>query len=336
MYLPKFEYVRPESLVEVSQILHKYGPEAQVAAGGTDLFPRMKYGLVRPELVVSLKGISPGRPAVNAEGELQLDPLVTLAHMARSHEVHDRAPLFREAALCVGSNQVRHMGTLGGNLCVEPRCLYYNQSHQFQFVEPCFKRGGDQCYLIPKGKRCWAVFAGDTAPALISLAASIDITGAEGERRISLESLYTGDALKPLDLSPGEIITGVCIPAPPPLGGTAFQKITGRGGLDFAALSVAVSLEMNPDGAICKKARVTLGAIAPKPIRAKEAEAVLAEEPLSDGVFQEAARVVTSHVNPVPHHGYSSGYLKYMMEVSVYRSLVRAATELERPLRGSP
>ena len=130
-----------------------------------------------------------------------LDALTPLADLVRSPLVLDIAPVVAEAALCVGSNEIRHMGTLGGNICLENRCTYYNQSHTFQYVRPCFKRKGDLCYHVPDSKKCLAVFSADTVPALISLNAVLIITGSQGSRRTPLEEFYTGDALNPRDIS---------------------------------------------------------------------------------------------------------------------------------------
>jgi len=165
MRLPKFEHLQPASREEASRLLEEYGSRARLVAGGTDLYPRMKYGLACPEVLISLRGLASTPPFVGPNGELHVGALMTLADLARSETVLEKAPLLTEAALSVASNQIRHMGTLGGNLCQETRCFYYNQTHTFQFIEPCFKRKGNLCYHIPKGKKCWAVFSSDTAPA---------------------------------------------------------------------------------------------------------------------------------------------------------------------------
>ena len=157
MHLTGFEHLRPASMVEAAQMLHDFGPRARLVAGGTDLFPRIKLGLTRPEVIVSLKGLTLNDPQIGWNGNLHMNALVRLADIACSPAVSEKAPMLAEAALGIGSSQIRHMGTLGGNICLENRCSYYNQSHTFQFVEPCFKRRGDRCYLIPKGKKCLAI-----------------------------------------------------------------------------------------------------------------------------------------------------------------------------------
>lgn len=306
-------------------MLKKYGARARLAAGGTDLFPRMKLGLTQPEVVVSLKGLSIDSPIVAEGNKLHLNALMPLADIARNAEVRQRAPLLAEAIGSVGSNQIRQMGTLGGNICLENRCSYYNQSHTFQFVEPCFKRNGSRCYLIPKGKKCAAVFQADTAPALICLDAKVENIAADNSRQLLLEKLYTGDALKPLALAQDEIVGKVIIPKPKPVRGTAFSKFSLRGGVEFAALTVAVRLDMADKGGSCAAARITVGSVAAGPLRARKAEKAMTAEPLSDKIFKEIAAIVAGEIHPVMHHGYSIAFLKECLKTQTYRTLVLAA-----------
>jgi 4-hydroxybenzoyl-CoA reductase beta subunit len=325
MHLPKFEHLSPASIKDAARLLKKHGANAGLAAGGTDLFPRMKQGLAQPQIVVSLKGLSIDSPGIAQGGKLRLNALMPLADVARNAEVRQRAPLLAEAIGSVGSNQIRQMGTLGGNICLENRCSYYNQSHTFQFVEPCFKRNGSRCYLIPKGKKCVAVFQADTVPALICLEAKVEIIAADNSRQLLLERLYTGDALKPLALSQDEIIGKIIIPQPEREQGTAFSKFSLRGGVEFAALTVAVRLDMADKGGSCAAARITVGSVAAGPLRARKAEKALTAEPLSDKLFQEIAGIVAGEIHPVMHHGYSIAFLKECLKTQTYRTLVLAA-----------
>ena len=328
MHLPKFEHLYPPSIKEAARLLKKHGSNARLAAGGTDLFPRMKHGLTQPGIVVSLKGLSldcADSSGVTEGSELHLNALVPLADVARLAAVRESAPLLAEAIVSVGSNQIRHMGTLGGNICLANRCSYYNQSHTFQFVEPCYKRNGSRCYLIPKGKKCVAVFQADTVPALICLDSKVEITAADNSRQLLLEKLYTGDALKPLALSQDEVIGKVIIPKPEPLRGTAFSKFSLRGGVEFAALTVAVCLDMADKGDSCAAARITVGSLAAGPVKARKAEKAMAGEPLSDKLIEEIAAIVAGEVHPVLHHGYSIPFLKACLKTQTYRTLVLAA-----------
>jgi xanthine dehydrogenase iron-sulfur cluster and FAD-binding subunit A len=193
------------------------------------------------------------------------------------------------AAGRVATREIRNMGTLGGNLCQETRCLYFNQKHTFQFRDPCFKRGGDKCYFIPKGKNCWAVFMSDLAPALFSLDARIDIVGSEGVRQAAVDELYTHDPLRPISLKRDEIITKIMIPEKTEPNGCGFAKFTMRGGMEFAGVNVAVFLEAEQDRLTCKRARITVGAVSEGPQRAFATESFLKEKRLSDETIEAAS-----------------------------------------------
>jgi 4-hydroxybenzoyl-CoA reductase beta subunit len=329
MLLPKFEHLCPASIEEAAQLLGRHGANARLSAGGTDLFPRMKQGLMHPEIVISLKGLNTDSPRISSKGDLHINALLPLADIARSPEVIEKAPLLAEAIASVASNQIRHMGTLGGNICLENRCIYYNQSHSFQFVEPCFKRGGNRCYMLPKGKKCLAVFTADTVPALICLDARVEIVSADGSRQLPVEKLYTGDALHPLSLSRDEIIREVVIANKEKIRGSAFTKFSIRGGVEFAGLSVAVCLEMADSASTCAAARITAGAVAIAPVRAIKAEKAMAGQKLSDKRFQKIAEMVADEIRPVMHHGYSAPFLRGCLRVQTYRALNRAAKRLE-------
>ncbi len=330
MHLPKFEHLRPRTVKEAAELLKEYGSRAQIVAGGTDLYPRMKYGLLRPELMISLKGVSAESPVTVGEGELCLDAFMRLADVVRSPEVLERAPLLAEAALNVASNQIRHMATLGGNLCLETRCTYYNQSHTYQYVEPCFKRDGDRCYLIPKGKKCQAVFMADTVPALICLDAQVEIQSHTKGRQLAVADLYTGDPLSPIALLEGELVSRVVIPDAAPNRRSGFTKFSLRGGMEFGAVTVAVLLDGTDEGGTCGKARIAVGSVSAKPVRAVKAETALNGEKPSDDLLREVAKKVAAEVRPVMHHGYSVPFLKACLEVQAYRTLTKAATGISK------
>ena len=240
--------------------------------------------------------------------------------MARSEVIRRRAPVLAEAAHCVASAQIRQVGTLGGNLCIETRCLYYNQSHTFQFVEPCLKRGGTRCYVAPEGKKCWAVFCGDTAPALIGLQARVEIVSPTGRRELPLEELYTGDPLRPLSLSHGDVIAQVVLPEAPVQQRGAFVKFSLRGGVEFAGVSVAAVVDLAADGATCDGARIVVGAVAGAPVRARRAEQALVGRELTVSLITDVARQVRADVRPLAHHGYSAVYLRQCLEVQARRA----------------
>lgn len=329
MQLPKFSYVRSSSAEAACRNLAAFHPGACLVAGGTELFPRMKYGLSAPEVLISLKGAEVKPPAEAEDGALTLDALMTLADVSASTPVREKAPVLAEAAAAVGSGEIRNMATLGGNLCQESRCLYYNQAHDFQFATPCYKRGGEQCYSVARGKKCWAVFMSDTAPALISLRARVSVIGPAGSRNLSLEELYSDDPIRPLTLAPDEVLTNVRIPARPEHRCEAFVKFNWRGGFEFSALSVAAVMEMEADLRTCRRARITVGSIAAAPRRARKTEAALAGKSLSDGLIAAAAEQTVSEIRPIPHHGYSGAYLSECLRVQTRRVLTSAVSRFE-------
>jgi 4-hydroxybenzoyl-CoA reductase beta subunit len=326
MHLPKFIYYKPATLEAATSLLKTHGPDARVVAGGTELFPRMKYGLNSPKTLIRLTGIPVASPALAADETLVLDALMTLTAASQSQLVQEKVPVLAIAAAAVGSNEIRNMGTLGGNLCQDTRCLYYNQKHDFQFVEPCFKRGGERCYFIPKGKKCWAVFMADTVSALVALDAEIKVVGPGDNKRVfPLEKLYSGDAQCPVTIAPEEIITEIRIPKSSRQNGSAFAKFSLRGGIEFGALNLAAVLDMETDGKTCSNAKIVVGAVSASPLRARQAESFLTGKPLTDQLISETIESVLVEIQPVPHHGFSKAYLTECLRAQIRQVLSAAA-----------
>jgi len=334
MYFPRLHVLRPESVQEAIDLLTQHGAAAKLYAGGTDLFPRIKYRVTLPEVVISLKKPISRARVIADDQFLSLDAVIPLAQVVRSETVREHASILTEAASAVGSYQIRHMGTLGGNLCLENRCMYYNQSHTFQFVEPCFKREGDLCYHVPKGERCWAVCCGDTALALIALNAQVEIVSAANTRQISVEGLYSGYSLRPLAIFPSEMVSRILVPKASLQRGSAFVKFSLRGGLEFAGLSVAVVLEMMDDLVTLNRARIVVGSVSSAPIRATKAETLLAGQKLSKDLLHEAAETVSRQVKPYSHHGFSVSYLKKCLKVYTSDALDLATQRVSQAVPG--
>jgi len=324
MYLPKFEYHGPTSVKQITHLLNEIDAPVEILAGGTDLFPRMKYGLVRPEHLISLKEIPLGPPIQLEDGALCLDAHITLSEIVCSPLIRKRVPLLAKASERVASQEIRNVATLGGNICQESRCLYYNQSHRFQFVDPCFKRGGEMCYFVPKGKKCFAVYMGDLAPALMCLDAQVRILGSDSEKQVPLESIFSGDALRPHNLNPDEVLTKVIISSQPNSTGWSHIKYSLRGGVEFAALNIATILKVKDDGKTCEQAGIVVDAIAAAPMRAPKAASLLKGETLSGDLIEEAAKVVAAEMKITPHHGYTVAYLREILKVQAKRSLAAA------------
>ncbi len=257
-------------------------------------------------------------------GGIVRDHLVRDA-LAQSDVVRGHSPMLAQAAHVVASNQIREMGTLGGNLCQDTRCLYLNQKHDFQFVAPCYKREGACCYPFPQNKPdvCWSVYMSDVAPALIALGATLSILGRDGQRRMPLEDLYSGNGLKPFTLRNDEIIEAVLVPAAAAGSGWGYHKSARRGGLEFATSVAAVTLRLDKDGH-CADIRIIIGAVRERPVRAEAAEKELRGRKADKDAIAAAAAAV-QHVNPLPHHGFTKSYIVDNLRVHLRRVLAQAA-----------
>jgi CO/xanthine dehydrogenase FAD-binding subunit len=325
MILLDFDYERADALEDAVALLGSLGSDARLIAGGTDLLPNVRSGLVQPGVLVGLGAIAPKPPRLLPDGSVWLDALSRLADLQASDLLATHAPMLVAAAHAVGGNQIRQMGTLGGNLCQETRCLQYNQSHDYQFAAPCYKRGGDCCYPFPQNKRgtCWSVHMSDVAPALIAQGAQLEILGPGGARRIDVEALYSGDGMTPIRLGEAELIRAVIVPAPPPRSGWGFHKSTVRGGLEFGMAVMAVVLRLADDGT-CADARISIGAVRERPVRSLAAERELVGATLDENRLARAAGEAAREVSPLPHHGFTKRALVDNMRVHLKRTLALA------------
>jgi 4-hydroxybenzoyl-CoA reductase subunit beta len=295
MRLPWFDYRAPRSVAEAAKILAGEGPDAMLIAGGTDLLPNMKRRHQTPKVLVSLRGIEELRKASNGSG-LALGSALTLTEITRNEKIKTDATALYQAAAQVATAHLRNMGTIGGNLCLDTRCTYYNQNYEWRkAIDFCLKKDGETCWVATASKRCVAVSSTDTAPALIALNASVVLSGPSGEREIPVETLYRNDGIDYLSRKPDEILTRVSIP-----GGwkSTYWKLRRRGSFDFPILGVAVALQFSP-GNIIQEARVALGAVASRPFLVEKASAYLKGKTLSDDVIAEASAMIASRAKPM-------------------------------------
>ena len=326
MILFDFDYERPDTLEDAVVLLGRLGDGARALAGGTDLLPSMRMENVKPGVLVSLGAIEPEAPRTLPDGSIRIDALSRLSNLVNSTLIKSMVPMLAQSAHVVGGNQIRQMGTLGGNLCQEIRCMQLDQKHDYQFVAPCYKRGGECCYTFPRNARntCWSVYMSDIAPALIALEAEVEILGEAGSRRIRVEQLFTGNGLKPLNLGHAELIRAVIIPPARPRSGWGFHKSTVRGGLEFGMAVIAVALQLAEDGKTCADARIVVGAVREGPVRALAAERTLVGAALDDGRLKTVASEASKEINPLPHHGFSKRHLMDNIRVYLRRTLAQA------------
>ena len=291
MRLPWFEWRAPRSLAEAAKILAGEGPQAMLIAGGTDLVPNMKRRHQSPKTLVSLRGVSELRKSNGALGAG-----LTLTALVESPQVRERYRALWQAAAQIATPHLRNMGTLGGNLCLDTRCTYYNQSHEWrQAIDFCLKKDGETCWVATASKRCVAVSSTDGAPALIALDAKVKLVSAGSERELALADLYKNDGIDYLTRRPDEILTEVAIPE----GWTSsYWKLRRRGAFDFPVLGVAAAVKLAQDGTV-EAARVALGAAASRPFLVDKAGEFLKGQRLSDEVIAEASSLVASRAKPM-------------------------------------
>jgi len=295
MRLPWFEYRSPDTLAEAARVLAGEGPRAMLVAGGTDLLPNMKRRQQTPATLVSLRRVEDLRRVANGRG-LRLGAGLTLAQVATDPRVAGAYAGLRQAAVQVATPHLRNMGTLGGNLCLDTRCTYYNQSYEWRkAIDFCMKRDGETCWVATASKRCLAVSSTDTAPALLALGARVRLVSASGEREVALADLYRNDGIDYLARRPDEILAEVQLPEADGWRST-YWKLRRRGSFDFPVLGVAAAAKFATDGTV-ESARLVLGAVSSHPLAIKVEK--LVGRKLTDDAITEVAESAQSRAKPM-------------------------------------
>jgi len=296
MRLPWFRYHAPRTAAEAARILAAEGPDAMAIAGGTDLIPNMKRRQQVPATLVSLRQVDALRAMRNGSG-LTLGAGLPLAEVARAAPVRAHYAALAQAAGQVATPQLRNMATLGGNLCLDTRCNYYNQSYEWRkAIDFCLKKDGATCWVATASKRCVAVSSTDCAPALIALDARARLVSAAGEREVALADFYLNDGIDYLARRPDELLTEVRLPEAAGWR-SCYWKLRRRGAFDFPVLGVAAAVRVAADGTVTD-ARIVLGAVASRPVVAKGADALVGKR-LTDEAIAEAATKVASRAKPL-------------------------------------
>ncbi len=325
MSLPSFQLFRPKTLDEATALLAKYDGQVKIVAGGTDLLPSMKQKLFTPPYVLDLRGVSELRGIRNRAGAgIEIGALTALSTVEHSAAIREDYPVLYEAVKTVASPVLRNMGTIGGNLCLDTRCLWYNQSLLWRkSCGFCLKKDGDLCHVAPGGKFCWAAFSGDTPPALMCLGAEIEIAGPSGLRRTPLSEFYVNDGIAHLHLGANEIVTRVFLPESSAGWRGSYQKLRVRGSIDYPLAGVAVALKLR-SGRV-EDARVAITAVNPAPFLVKDADAqligALPSEELAERIGDLAARTA----KPLTTSALTPEYRREMVRVFAKRAVMAAA-----------
>jgi 4-hydroxybenzoyl-CoA reductase subunit beta len=324
MRLPLFAFHAPQTVREAAELLAGAPGGAMLVAGGTDLLPNMKRRQQVPTTLVGLRRVAELRQVTNGTG-LTIGAGVTLAEIVRDVRVREQYGALWQAAAQIATPHLRNMGTLGGNLCLDTRCNYYDQNYEWRkAIDFCMKKDGETCWVATSSPKCLAVSSTDTAPALLALGADVTLVSAAGSRRIAASDLYQNDGIQYLTRQPHEILTAVHIPQ---LDGwrSTYWKLRRRGSFDFPVLSVAAAAKIAPDGTV-EAARLVLGAVSSRPIHAAVASEGLVGQRLSDEVIAITAARAAQPAKPMDNTDFSLVWRK--------RVTVDFVTYALRELRG--
>lgn len=326
MRLPKLGYFEPRTIHELMAIKQEFGEKCSILAGGTDIIPMLKRRNMPTRRLVNIKRIPQLNDISHDEKKgLEIGPAVTLRKIIDDPLVASSYPLLARAAHSVGFNQLRNMGTLGGNICLDNKCTYFNQSEFWWKSRPdCFKRGGDACYVVKGGKGCYALSAADTVSALIVLDAKLIIRGPEQVRRLFVEEFYTGDGKKPHRLNGNEVVTGVLIPPPARGWREGFLKKSPRGSMDFAIATLSIRSKNNGDG--LDDIRIALNGVSSKPVRARETESYLKGKVINQEIINEAVGFLLKETTPLSLVG-TSAFVRRKAIEAMFTDLVEMSTK---------
>ncbi|MBI4963165.1 MAG: FAD binding domain-containing protein [Desulfomonile tiedjei] len=319
MRLPKFDHNQPKSIQEACAILLDR-PDAKVLAGGTDLLVNMKHGVEKPSIVVSLRGLPDLNYVRKDNGALRIGALTPLKRVYNDPYVAQKLPALAIAASSVGSYHHQIMGTIGGNLCQQTRCKYFNQSKWWRSARPiCFKAGGDQCHVAKKEHVCYSTYCGDVAPALLVMNAEAVLTRKGGSRQVPLEDIFSGAGKTPIKLEQGEILTEIVVPEQAADGFATYKKSANRGSIDFPIVGAALWTSSSTG-----ESRIALTAVDRKPVRARQLEDFLRGKRLDEETLKAVDSLVAKEVQLMMSSIDSLSYKRKLMGVLVKGALSEA------------
>jgi 4-hydroxybenzoyl-CoA reductase subunit beta len=324
--LPQFRLLRPSAMDEAIAGLAKHAGNVRVLAGGTDLIPSMRQKLFEPEYVLDLRGVAELRGVrPQSDGAVEIGALTTLSAIEKSAYLRQHYSVLSEAAATVASPVLRNMGTIGGNICLDTRCLWYNQSLTWRKgCGFCIKKDGDLCHVAPGGTKCWAAFSADTPPALLCLNAEIEISGPKGSRRIPLREFYTGDGESYRKLLPTEVVTRVFLPAESADYRGIYRKLRVRGSIDYPLAGVAVVMKRS-NGHVAD-ARIAMTAVNPAPVLVQRAGEMLIGKAVDEALAEVVGDVAARTAKPLTTSALTPEYRREMIRVFTKRAVLAAAS----------
>jgi 4-hydroxybenzoyl-CoA reductase subunit beta len=313
MRLPLFSFRAPRTLEEAARILHGEGPDAMPLAGGTDLLPNMKRRQQVPRTLLSLRGVESLHHVHSVDSGYRLGACLSLSAIAGDLRFRNGATALVQAASQVATPQIRNMATLGGNLCLDTRCNYYDQTYEWRkSIDFCMKKDGVTCWVAPSSRKCMAVSSTDTAPALMALGARVRLVSASSEREIALAELYNNDGMNYLRRKPDEILAEVLLDSMHGWRST-YWKLRRRGSFDFPVLSVAAAARFanaTREKSVVEEARIVIGSAASRPLIAEEAARFLVGRPLTSETIAEAAALAARIAKPLDNTDFDMSWRK--------------------------
>jgi 4-hydroxybenzoyl-CoA reductase subunit beta len=280
----------------------------------------MKKGLISPSCLINIANISGLRKLEESQAGLKIGSMVPLALLEKSPLLSSRYPVLQKAISHVGTPSLRNTATIGGNICLDTKCIYRDQVQTWRrALEPCFKLGGQRCYVVRGGKTCHASLAADTVPALMALGAEARILSPSGERSIPVEALYTGDGVRPLALSHGELLTEIMLFSLPMNTRSTYLRFSFRKAIDFPLVSAALFMEQK-DG-VCLNAKIVLGAVAPKPLRLSQLEESLKGKKITPDLLRDCSEQAPEEALKTSRSGRIDAFIRRIIARLVYQGL---------------
>jgi 4-hydroxybenzoyl-CoA reductase subunit beta len=332
MRLPRFRYRAPRTVADAAAWLAEDPQGTMLLAGGTDVLPKMKRRQQTPATLIGLRGLGELSTIANDTG-LTIGAGMTLADLASDNRVRESYRGLWQAISQIATPHLRAMGTLGGNLCLDTRCTYYDQNYDWRkSIDFCMKKDGRTCWVATSSPRCLAVSSTDTAPMLLALGARVTLLSTGGERSLPLTELYANDGMHYLAKRADEILTRVSLPDSKGWH-SAYWKLRRRGSFDFPVAAAAVAAKL--DGRHVVDARIALGAVASRPLDAERASSLLKGQPLTDDAIVAAAAAAAEIGKPMDNTDYELVWRKQMIRALVTYALreVRGDDMREQRLR---
>ena len=323
--LPEFKYYQPRSLKQATKALADLGNEVMLVAGGTDVYPKMKRGQFTPRHLISLRALRELKGIRQSKDGLWIGAGESLTAVSNHRVIAKHLPALAHAAESVSTPQLRNMGTIGGNVLVDTRCNYYDQTHFWrQAVGFCMKKDGDICLVAPGSAKCLAIASSDTAPVLISLDAEAIVVNQQGERRVKLEDLYRDDGIEYSAKAKDEVLKALFIPQESLARRNVYLKLRRRGSFDFPILGVAATMDIDERGE-CRHASLALTAVASAPKVITEAASLLQGKKVTAELIDAVADAASKLAHPLDNADLDYWYRKKMAKVYTQRALAQVA-----------